>query len=82
MHEGTFPSEGDPAIDAQLWEVPGLAGLRFQYVAGLSAETAGKLLVFEPELNANERLVLMTNGLVGTMRTAEIERLLTEGTTP
>jgi hypothetical protein len=75
-HDGKFPSEGDPGIDADRWDIPGWAGLRFLYVGGQSVSQSGRLLVFEPALNDEERLVLMTNGFLGSMRTSEIERQL------
>src|SRR5262249_12278141 len=75
-HEGRFPSESDTAIDARLWEIPDWGNLRFLYISGLSAGETGRLLAFEPELDGDERNVLLTNGLLGTMRTTEIERLL------
>lgn len=74
-HEGRFPSESDAAIDPKLWEIPNWGALRFLYISGLSADETGRLLAFEPELEGDERNVLLTNGFLGTMRTADIERL-------
>jgi hypothetical protein len=81
-HGGRFPSDTDPAIDQRLWEIPGWGGLRYLYIAGHSVEPAGKLLVFEPELDGHPRRVLLTNGVVGTMRTPDVERLLAGGDAP
>jgi len=76
-HDGDFPPEDDAAAaDQELWHVPGWPGLSYLYVADQSANQAGQLLVFEPALNDDERMVLLTNGVVGFMRTAEIEQLL------
>ncbi len=81
-HAGRFPSDTDPSIDHRLWEIPGWGGLRYLYVGGRSVEPAGRLLVFEPELDGRPRRVLLTNGLVGSMRTPEVERLLAGGDDP
>lgn len=82
QNAGRFPSEGDAAIDDSHWEIPGWPGLRFVYVPGQSVGEAGRLLAFEPEVEGDERQVLLTNGLLGTMRTAEIERALIEEPMP
>ena len=42
-------------------------------VAGLKANTAGDLLVIEPELDPQRRLVILTDGSITTLTTAEIE---------
>lgn len=81
-HAGAFPAENDAAIDSQLWEIPGWTGVRFLYVPGQSIAKAGQLLAFEPELNGDERQVLLTNGFLGSMRTREIEQLLDDRETP
>jgi hypothetical protein len=73
-HHGRFPSGDDPAIDAALWVVPGDPGQRFILVPDREAEDAGRLLVSEPETDGHERLVLLTNGMLGTMRTSEIQQ--------
>jgi hypothetical protein len=81
-HAGRFPSEEDEAVDRQLWQIPGWAGARFLYVAEQSVDQAGRLLVYEPELNDGDRFVVLTNGFVGEMRTAEIERQFAGGAGP
>lgn len=73
-HQGRFPSADDPAIDAALWEVPGCPGLKFLLIPNREAEESGRLLVCEPELDDAERQVLLTNGMLGTMRTSEIQQ--------
>jgi hypothetical protein len=77
-HAGHFPSADDPALPHDLWNIPGWHGLRYLYVPDQTAATDGRLLVYEPELDGDERFVLLTNGFLGTMRTADIERLFTE----
>lgn len=81
-HEGKFPSEGESSIDPKLWEIPNWGRLRFMYISGLSADQSGRLLAFEPELDSDERFVLLTNGFLGTMRTTEIERLMEGAASP
>jgi hypothetical protein len=74
IHNGELPPEA--AIDNSNWQVSGRPGLRFLYVAGQSVEEAGRLLAFEPSTDSDERLVLLTNGVIGTMPTSEIQRSL------
>lgn len=81
-HAGKFPAESDTAIGQKLWEIPELGGLRFLYVSDRSVEETGRLLAFEPEIDSSERHVLLTNGFLGTMQTAEIERQLQGATKP
>ena len=81
-HKGYFPPADDPAIDKTLWNIPGWPGLRFLYVPGRTAEDIGRLLVHEPELDGDERQVLLTHGLIGTMRTAEIRKALESARSP
>ena len=71
-HEGRFPPEGDLAIEPSLWRVPGQPEKKFGYVPGRTADDTGRLLVFEPQLPGEERQVLLTNGMIGTMPTAQI----------
>jgi len=75
-HDGQFPAADDKAIPSQHWELPGNPGLRFLYVPGRQAEEAGRLLAFEPAVAGDQRLVLLTNGLIGTMASAEIDAAL------
>lgn len=75
-HQGQFPASDDPAIEATLWQIPAQPGLKFTIIPDRTAEETGRLLVFEPGSEADERLVLMTNGMVGTMRSAEIQKSL------
>src|SRR5438034_115828 len=52
LHQGRFP-RGDETgeMPADLWTVPGGGGLRYQYIAGLSASQRPALLAAEPELD-------------------------------
>ncbi|HVW02862.1 MAG TPA: hypothetical protein VHB77_21060, partial [Planctomycetaceae bacterium] len=81
-HEGRFPPADDPAVPADLWAIPGWPGLRFLAVPDRTREDAGRLLIFEPDIDGDERLVLLTNGVVGTMQAAEIRQALEQGREP
>lgn len=81
-HDGQFPARNDPEFDRELWEIPGWGGLQFLYRPDQRVDGPARLLAFEPELEGDERLVLLTSGLVGTMRTAEIERMLSAEALP
>lgn len=76
-HSGRFPRH-DELTDATLWDIPGWPGLKFFAITDRHAESAGRLLVYEPELDGDDRLVLLTNGTIGTMRSAEIKQFLAE----
>lgn len=75
-HDGRLPDPDEPSIDQNLWHIPGWPGLHFVTVRDRSAEAAGRIHVFEPDSEGDERLVLLTNGFIGTMRSAEISQLL------
>ena len=79
MHRGKFPGADEPSIETALWDIPGWPGLKFLAVPECRAESTGRLFVFEPDAEGDERLVLLTNGFIGTMRTAEIKQSLAEG---
>ena len=71
-HGGKFPARDQAGANARLWDIPGHPGLQFLSVPDRSAEETGRLLVFEPQIDSDDRLVLLTNGLIGSMRTEEI----------
>jgi hypothetical protein len=75
-NNGQLPTIDDEAINAELWNIPGLPGVRFLYVAGQSVDENGRLLAFEPEFDPNRRQVLLTNGMIGEMRSADVQQLL------
>src|SRR5690606_23959340 len=75
-HNGRFPAEGDAAIDPDYWHIPGWPGVTFIRLKPAKAENIGRLLVMEPELDDDQRHVLLSNGFVGTMRSAEIRQAL------
>jgi hypothetical protein len=76
-HSGSFPSPGQPGgIGAEMWTVPETGGLRYLYVAGRTASDDAAVLVYEPELDSEQRFVLLTNGDIVSMRSAELVLLL------
>jgi len=75
LNSGRLPDSDEPSIAESAWEVPGCPGLRFMSAGGnCRAEESGRLYVFEPDIDGNERLVLLTNGFIGTMSSDEIRR--------
>lgn len=75
-HSGHFPSANDPGVSAEMWSVPETGGLRYVYVTGRSASEEVAVLLYEPELDSEQRFVLLTNGEVVSMRSAELVLLL------
>lgn len=74
-HDGRFPAQADDVVDPSLWEFAGWKGLKLHYVPGLKPETAGRILVYEPEIDG-ERMALLTNGAIARMPSRELEQLL------
>lgn len=75
VNGGVYPAAKD--VVATEWSVPAHPGFEFLYRPNVQPASAGELLIFEPELGDEQRLVLLSNGLIGTMRTQEIEAVLT-----
>jgi hypothetical protein len=76
-HDGQFPAADHlDDIGGQLWNVPETGGLRYLYVGGRRASDDPAPLAYEPELDSEQRFVLLTNGDVVAMRSAEIVLLL------
>jgi hypothetical protein len=79
MHAGRYPS--DVAYIPESWNVPAHPGFKLQYrSAQVANQHSATILVFEPEIGDEERFVLLVNGLIGTMRTPELETALTRPT--
>jgi hypothetical protein len=75
MNEGRFPDD-ESKIGASL-EIPANPGFQFLYRPGQQASAASaSILVFEPELGDEERFVLLASGMIGSMRTSELEAAL------
>lgn len=81
-HDGAYPPSLDVegALSGGQQEVPGFRGLRYGYVAGLSATDEGRVLVYEPEIEHDRRLVVMTSGDVADMKTEELTAALARET--
>ena len=76
-HDGRFPTpDHSNDIGDDLWNIPETGGLRYLYVRGRKASDEPALLVYEPELDSEQRFVLLTNGDVVAMRSADIVLLL------
>jgi hypothetical protein len=73
LHQGRFPTRAESdAMSPDLWEVPEGGGMRYGYVPGRSADRSAGLLVYEPELEADNRFVIQTNGEIVSRRSLEI----------
>ncbi len=89
-HEGRFPdaprageaADVDSGINPELWKIPGETGLSFLSVPGSRGSVEGRLVVYEPSIDGEERLVLLSNGMIGTMRSAEIKTATEPGGPP
>jgi hypothetical protein len=76
-HNGKFPGSGEvSAIASDLWEIPGSGSMRYIYVPGQKAGYLPEVLAYEPELEADQRLVLKSNGDILLMRSADIQAVL------
>jgi hypothetical protein len=74
MHQGRFPSldPKESPIPAAVWQLPDLPNQRFLYVPNQSASDQGKVLAYEPELGQPRRQVLLTDGSIIQLTSAEI----------
>ena len=82
-HQGRFPDNRErSSLPAELWDVPESGGLRFVHLPGKSADTPEAILAYEPELDAERRLILKADGSVVTLPADEFERLRTAGGRP
>jgi hypothetical protein len=82
-HEGRFPpADHINEVGGLIWDVPETGGLRYLYVSGRNAADEPGVLVYEPELDSEQRFVLLTNGEVIAMRSAEIVLLLNQEKRP
>jgi hypothetical protein len=80
-HRGQFPPDrSGPEIPKEKWQMPDPSGLQYMYVSGPAASKDAKLLAFEPEFFGSTRLVLLSNGEIRRMDSAEISRELSRGT--
>ncbi len=74
-HGGAFPAEAKEI--GENWVVPTHPGFDFLYRPGQTASNqSADILVFEPEVGDSERFVLLVTGMIGTMRTPELDAAL------
>jgi hypothetical protein len=79
-NQGGFPaSVGASEIAPELWQLLGASGLTYLYVPGQKADQGETLLAYEPELDGDHRLVLLTNGEIRRVTWREMKRLLPVG---
>jgi hypothetical protein len=75
-HEGSFPTSTSPEIPTKYWHIPGWGETRYLYVPKQSKSATGSVLAYEPEFDGSERIVLLTNGVIGILTTTELDSLL------
>jgi hypothetical protein len=76
-HQGKFPfRQEQSAIAGELWSIPGTAGVRYLYVEGMSAGYAPAPLAYEAELDPDQRFVLLANGDIVNMSSADLAKAL------
>lgn len=76
---GQFPSSsGETSFPSDRWQVPGSSGLRYLYSANQASDPAVPL-AWEPEVFGAQRLVLFSDGTIGSMDSSTLERLLKRG---
>jgi hypothetical protein len=82
-HQGRFPSSSEvAAMPPDLWDVPESGGMRYLYVPGRSAGPPRSLLAYEPELDPDQRWVLLTDGTITRKRSGQIQLLLPKKVKP
>ena len=80
MHSGRYPD--DPKELGENWAIPAHPGFEYLYRSGQTASSnSAGVLVFEPEVGDSSRYVLLVNGMMGMMRTPELEATLSHAVT-
>lgn len=79
-HKGKLPPADDHAISDKLWEVGGIVGARYRYVAGLALSEDSRIVVFEPAVHGDDRFVLRLNGRMELLSSDAIRKELQEVT--
>ncbi|HEX6986596.1 MAG TPA: hypothetical protein VF170_14535 [Planctomycetaceae bacterium] len=72
LNGGRYPESLGAEATASLRDVPGFPGLSYVYVSGLTVEDVGRVLVYEPEIEHNRRLVLTADGETREMTSEEL----------
>ncbi len=74
-HNGKFPPHDFVAeIPERIWQAPDTAGTRYLYVGGLTLASATNVLACEPVNFGDQRFVLLGNGEICMLTTAELRR--------
>ena len=77
QHKGELPPADDSAIPGKLWEVGGIVGARYRYVAaGASLSPDSRIVVFEPAVHGDDRFVLRLNGRIELVTSDTIRKEL------
>ena len=80
QHKGDLPPADHPAIPGRLWEVAGIVGARYRYVAGLALSEDARIVVFEPAVHGDERFILRLNGRIERISSDRIREELQQVT--
>jgi hypothetical protein len=75
-HNGKFPLRLKDAISPELRQVPESGGVNYVYCTNMSVDMPASVLAYEPEIEGDERWVLLTNGEIVVLPTSEINRRL------
>ncbi len=80
QHNGELPPANHLAVPEKLWEVGGIVGARYRYVAGLSLSQDARIVVFEPAVHGDQRFVLRLNGRIELLSSDTIRKELQQVT--
>lgn len=76
-HDGKFPPHDFvPEIPEKIWQSPDNTGTYYIYPGGMTLDSGGKLLAYEPSTLGEERLVLLVSGEIKKLTKPQIEVLL------
>ena len=66
----------DPAIPRARWQLPDASGMEYVYTGGVVSPFDGVPLAYEPEVYADGRWVLFSDGEVRRLSSGELARIL------
>lgn len=79
-HDGRFPPDDKaPEVPEEVWGVSDASGIRYVYRGGQTAGRGSSPLAFEPGIFGRDRFVLLTDGEITRMTSAEIRSSLPSG---
>lgn len=77
-HDGQFPASLEALeVEPAVWEMPGCPGLSYLYLPGRSVKGPAAILVYEPDVYSDGRMVLRTNGEIVLVPAAGLREPLT-----